>query len=137
MWQCPKCSRSFKNTNQNHFCGKVESIDDYIAAEPEEVQPLLKEIRETIRAALPDATEKIAWSMPYYWQGENRVGFAAHKKHRGLFPGEAAVKEFTVRLSEYKANKGTIQLPLNKPIDHKLIADIVQWVSENARGESL
>ena len=135
MWQCPKCNRSFKNTNQHHFCGKVESIDDYIADQPEEVQPLLKEIRETIRAALPDATEKIAWSMPYYWQGENLVGFAAHKKHISLFPGEAAVKEFTERLSGYKANKGTIQLPLNKPTDHKLIADIVRWVSENAKGK--
>jgi len=26
MWQCPKCSRDFKNMGQNHSCEKVTSI---------------------------------------------------------------------------------------------------------------
>ena len=39
MWQCPKCGRDFKNTNQGHYCGKVESIDAYIAKQVVEVQP--------------------------------------------------------------------------------------------------
>jgi len=31
MWLCPKCNREFKNTQQDHYCGKVETIDRYIA----------------------------------------------------------------------------------------------------------
>ena len=28
MWKCPKCGRSFRNENQQHFCGKApETID--------------------------------------------------------------------------------------------------------------
>jgi uncharacterized protein YdhG (YjbR/CyaY superfamily) len=131
MWICPKCNRSFKNINQSHYCGKVETIDDYISDQPLEVQPILEELRKTILAAIPDATEKIAWNMPYFWQGKNIVGFAAHKKHISLFPGEAAVEKFSTELSEYKCNKGTIQLPFDKTIDYALVADVVRFAAQN------
>ncbi|MDR2865999.1 MAG: hypothetical protein LBV13_01125, partial [Methanomassiliicoccaceae archaeon] len=64
MWKCPECGREFNNAGQSHFCGKISTIDDYIADQPAEVQPLLRKIRETMREAAPDAIEKIAWRMP-------------------------------------------------------------------------
>ena len=129
MWKCPKCGRTFKNTEQDHFCVKPNSIDEYIAAKSEEVRPLLQSIRETIRAAAPEATEKISWQMPTFWQGENLIHFAAFKKH----PGGEATSEFAGRLAEYKTSKGAIQLPLGKPIDDELITDIVRWRLEHSR----
>lgn len=134
MWKCPKCGREFKNTNQDHYCGEISTIDEYIANQPAEVQPLLQSIRETIRAAAPDAAEKISWQMPTFWQGENIVHFAAFKKHIGLFPGGEAVGIFADRLEGYKTSKGTIQFLLEKPIDHNLITDIVRWRVEQAKG---
>jgi uncharacterized protein YdhG (YjbR/CyaY superfamily) len=133
-WKCPKCGREFKNTNQDHFCVKINAVDEYIAAQAVEVQPLLQSIRETIRASAPYATEKISWRMPTFWQGENLVHFAAFKKHIGLYPGGEAVGVFAKRLTGYKTSKGAIQLPLDKPIDHELIADIVRWRVENLNG---
>jgi uncharacterized protein YdhG (YjbR/CyaY superfamily) len=65
----------------------ANNIDEYIAAQSPEVQPLLRQIRETIRAAAPDAVEKISWQMPTFWQNENRIHFAAFKKHISIFPG--------------------------------------------------
>ena len=127
MWQCPKCGREFKNTNQSHYCGKIETIDAYISDQPDEVRPILQKIRETIRAALPEATEKIAWSMPYFWQGENIISFAAHKKHISIYPGERAVSDFADRLTDYKTSKGTIQFPIEAPIDYGLIADLSRY----------
>lgn len=131
---CPKCGREFKNTNQDHFCVKASAIDEYIAAQPSEVQPLLQSIRETIRAAAPDAVEKTSWQMPTFWQGENLVHFAAFKKHIGIYPGGEAVGVFAERLTGYKTSKGAIRLPLNKPIDYELIADIVRWRVEGLNG---
>lgn len=84
MWKCPKCGRKFKNTEQDHFCVKPNSIDEYIAAHPEKVRPLLQQIRETIRAAVPEATERMSWQMPTFWQGEKLIHFAAFKKHIGI-----------------------------------------------------
>lgn len=134
MWKCLRCGREFKNTNQDHYCGKISTIDEYIADQPAEVQPLLQSVRETIRAAAPDAVEKISWQMPTFWQGENIVHFAAFKKHIGLFPGGEAVGVFADRLEGYKTSKGTIQFPLEKPIDHNLIGDIVRWRVGQAKG---
>ena len=128
MWKCPKCGREFKNTNQSHYCGKVETIDAYIASQPEAMRHLLQEVRAAIASAAPEATEKIAWSMPYFWQGDNLIGFAAHKSHISLYPGEAAVCEFAERLAGYKTNKGTVRLPIDRSIDHALIADIVRYL---------
>lgn len=127
MWKCPKCGREFKNEEQNHYCVKMTGIDEYIAAQPEDVRPLLQSIRETIRAAAPEATEKISWQMPTFWQGENLIHFAAFKNHIGLYPGGEIASGFKERLAGYKTGKGSIQLPLDKPIDHELIADIVRW----------
>ncbi|WP_051015672.1 iron chaperone [Desulfitobacterium dichloroeliminans] len=127
MWKCPKCSRVFKSMDQGHFCGKPNNIDEYIAAQQEDLRPLLQSIRETIRAAAPEATEKISWQMPTFWQGENLIHFAAFKKHIGLYPGGEATSHFGERLAGYKTSKGAIQLPLGKPIDYELITDIVRW----------
>ncbi|MDD4689974.1 MAG: DUF1801 domain-containing protein [Eubacteriales bacterium] len=134
MWQCPSCGREFKNTQQHHFCKETNSIDDYIAAQPNEVRPLLHQIRDTIRGAAPDAIEKISWQMPTFWQGENLIHFAVFKNHIGLYPGGEATSKFAKRLEGYKTSKGTIQLPLDQPIDHKLITDIVRWRLTQVRG---
>jgi len=127
MWQCPKCGRSFKNTNQDHFCSKIETIDQYISEQPEKVQPVLQKIREIIRAAAPEATEKISWRMPTFWQGENLIHFAAFKKHIGIYPGDLTSSPFDERLTGYHRTKGAIQFSLDKPIDNELIADITRW----------
>ncbi|MDR1117397.1 MAG: DUF1801 domain-containing protein [Oscillospiraceae bacterium] len=132
MWQCPRCERKFKNTDQHHFCGKIETIDQYISEQAEDVQPILQKIRETIRAAAPDAKEKISWQMPTFWLGENLIHFAAAKKHIGIYPGGEATTVFAARLVEYKTAKGTIQLPLAGPIPYDLIAEITAWRVKHA-----
>lgn len=89
-WKCPKCGREFSRQNQDHYCVKPQNIDEYIAAQDEKNQYRLREIREIIRTALPDAEERISWSMPTYWKGRNIIHFAASKKHLGIYPGDKA-----------------------------------------------
>ena len=128
MWQCPKCGRDFKNTNQDHYCkDKPATIDEYIALQPEEVRPILNKIRKTIKKAAPKAIEKISWGMPTFWQGENIIHFAAFKKHIGIYPGDLNNIPFKEKLSTYKTTKGAIQLPLDKPMDYDLIAEITRF----------
>ena len=134
MWKCPKRGREFKSTEQDHFCVKPSSIEEYIALQPEEMQSLLQSIRETIRKAAPEAIERISWQMPTFWQSENLIHFAVFKKHIGLYPGGEATSEFSERLTGYKTSKGAIQLPLDKPIDYELITDIVRWRVKQVEG---
>ncbi len=127
MWTCPKCGRKFKHQNQDHYCIKPESIDQYIEFQDETVQPYLQALRETIRNAIPDAQEKISWSMPTFWKKRNLIQFAAFQRHIGLYPGEEAVGIFQDKLSGYETSKGTIRLPYDKPLPLGLITDIAKW----------
>lgn len=128
MWKCEKCGREFKNAGQNHSCGSApKSIDEYIAAQPEEVRLLLSKVRETIRAAAPEAEEKISWQMPTFWQGENLIHFAAFKNHLGLYPGDLTFTPFSDRLKDCLATKGTIRFPYDKPVPFDLIAEITAY----------
>lgn len=130
MWTCPKCGRSFKNTNQDHYCVRLETIGEYIAAQPEERQERLVRVREIIAGVLPEAQEKLSWQMPTFWKGHNIIQFAAFQKHIGLYPGPAAVEFFAEKLKDYKTSKGAIQLPNNQPLPESLIADIARWCWE-------
>ena len=112
MRECPKCGRKFKNINQSHYCGAApQSIEEYIAQQPEDARSYLRQINDTIKSALPEAVPKISWSMPTYWKKQNLIQFAASKKHIGLYPGPAAVEAFTDQLQGYKTSQGTSQLP--------------------------
>lgn len=131
MWQCPKCKQKFEMENQSHLCNEMsKSINDYIDAQAEEVQPLLNQVRDAIRTALPDAQERISWRMPTFWSGRNIIHFAAFKKHIGVYPGVEAIVYFGDRLTEYKTSKGAIQFPFDKPLPLTLIAEIAKWCYE-------
>ena len=139
MWKCPKCGKEFKNANQNHSCGdKPVCIDEYIAAQSADVQPVLIKVRETIRAAAPEAKEKISWQMPTFWQGENLIHFCANKKHLGVYPGamDGFPDDLTERLAAYKTSKGVLQFTYDKPVDYELIADITRWRVSVVEGEA-
>lgn len=130
MWKCPKCGRKFKNENQSHYCGKPpETIDEYILTQDEGIRSQLQSVRNLISARLPDATEKISWSMPTWWQGHNIIHFAAAKKHIGLYPGPEAVAFFAEKLEQAGCNysKGSIQIPYSDDLPLELIAEIADW----------
>ena len=135
MWKCPKCGRAFRRQGQDHYCGKApETIDEYIAAQDETVQPRLREVHEILRTAIPDAEERISWSMPTYWKGRNIIHFAASKKHLGLYPGGEATAVFAEELRGWDVSKGTIRLPWNKGLPTELIQRIARWCYENYSG---
>ena len=95
MWQCPKCGRTFKHTNQDHYCGEPpKTIEDYIQRQEEQVRPYLQQIREAIKTAIPDAMEKISWSMPTYWKKRNLIQFSAFRHLICLYTGPEAVEAF-------------------------------------------
>ena len=130
MCTCPKCGREFRKNEQSHYCGeKPKTIDEYIQAQDEEKQEDLQYIRQVLRDALPEAEERISWSMPTFWRKHNILHFAASKNHIGFYPGPAAVEQFAEELKDYKTNKGTIRIPYGK-IDAVLIRKIARWCLE-------
>ncbi len=129
-WKCPKCGREFSKKDQQHFCEKPQTIDEYIAAQDEGVQPRLNEIRAILRKALPEAEECISWSMPTYKKGRNIIHFAASKKHIGVYPGGEATEEFAEELKGIDTSKGTIRIPYDRDLPEDLLVRIARWCYE-------
>lgn len=133
MWKCPKCGREFSRQEQQHYCGKPQTIDEYIEAQDEAVQPRLREIRAVIRSAIPEAQERLSWSMPTFWRGRNILHFAASKKHLGLYPGGEATTVFADALKDYDVSKGTVRIPWDRALPVELIQRIARWCYEEYR----
>ena len=102
-------------------------IDDYIEQQSKTVKDKLVLIRQTIKAAIPDAEERISYGMPTFWKGRNIIHFAAAKKHIGIYPGGEATTVFADKLTDYKTSKGAIRLPLDKELPLELIAELAKW----------
>jgi uncharacterized protein YdhG (YjbR/CyaY superfamily) len=114
----------------------MSEINKYISEQPDSIQALLTEVRNTIRDILPDATEKISWQMPTYWRGRNLIHFAAQKNHLGIYPGAVAMEHFAPRLTGYKTSKGAVQFPYKSfgMEQLKLIAEIAEWCGKENAG---
>jgi uncharacterized protein YdhG (YjbR/CyaY superfamily) len=104
-----------------------ETIDEYIARFPKDVQAILEKVRTTIRKAAPGAEEKISYRMPAFAQKGILVYFAAHQKHIGFYPTSTGIAAFKKELSAYEGGKGSVQFPFDKPIPYGLIAKIVKF----------
>lgn len=110
------------------------SIDDYIATFPEDIQAVLQEMRAIIKAAAPDAQEKISYQMPTFALKGNLVHFAAWKNHIGFYPAASGMEAFEDELSGYERSKGSVHFPLDQPLPRDLITRMVQHnVTENLK----
>lgn len=106
---------------------KINSVDEYIASYPPDVQELLQTMRSLIRQAAPQATELMSYNMPAYKQHRVLVYFAANKNHIGFYPTSSITTIFKDELIAYKTSKGAIQFPKDKPIPRTLVKKIVKY----------
>ncbi len=115
---------------RKHF----QTVDEYIADFPENVQNVLQQVRQTVREAAPDAKEAISYQIPAFQLNGNLVWFAAFKDHIGFYPRASGIEAFKAKLSAYDISKGTVRFPLDKPIPIDLIREIVRFrVKENCK----
>lgn len=103
-----------------------QSIDEYISICPADIRPVLEKLREVIRAAAPEAIEKISYRMPAFEQNGILVYFAAQKNHIGFYPTSEGIENFKDELSVYGLSKGTVRFPADQPIPYDLISRIVK-----------
>jgi uncharacterized protein YdhG (YjbR/CyaY superfamily) len=110
-----------------------KSVDEYIKTFPSDIQNILKQVRQTIKKAAPEAEETINYQIPTFKLNGNLVHFAAFKNHIGFYPAPSGLKAFEKEISKYKSSKGSVQFPIDEPIPMALISRIVKYrVKENS-----
>jgi uncharacterized protein YdhG (YjbR/CyaY superfamily) len=109
---------------------ELNSVDQYIALQPESIRSTLERIRRAIRKSVPQAQETISYKIPAYrLGGEAFLYFAGWKKHCSLYPiTKPVIAAFQGELAPYEVNnKGTLRLPLSEPVPTKLIGRIAKF----------
>jgi uncharacterized protein YdhG (YjbR/CyaY superfamily) len=107
----------------------AQTVDEYLAALPEERRGPMDELRRTIRGAAPAAIETIAYAMPAFRSATGRflVSYDAYKAHYSLFPSTDGMQtELGDELRPFLAGKGTIRFPADAPIPTGLVERIVK-----------
>ena len=109
-----------------------KSVDEYLASLPEATQAVLRQVRATIRSALPGAAEVISYQIPAYKLGGKAViYFAGWKHHWSLYPVtgklQAALGE---EIAGCEVSKGTIKFPLSEPVPVSLVEKIAKLRAE-------
>jgi uncharacterized protein YdhG (YjbR/CyaY superfamily) len=119
----------------------AQTIDEYIANFPPEMQTLLSQIRQVISNAAPNAGEAIKYGMPTFTLHGNLVHFAACKNHIGFYPAPSGILAFAKEIAKFKSSKGAVQFPLDQPLPVQLITKIVKFrvkeSKDNARIKEL
>ena len=116
-----------------------QSIDEYIAACPEQSQSYLKKIRKIVKAAAPKAKEKISYQIACFeLNGKNLVHFAGWKQHVSMYPTPAGSEAFNKAIAKHAGGKGTTKFMLDEPLPVKLIQQIVKFrMADNLKKEKL
>jgi uncharacterized protein YdhG (YjbR/CyaY superfamily) len=112
---------------------RSSDVDAYIAAAPAAVRPVLEEIREVVRAAVPDAVEVISYRMPAFRLERIFFYYAAFKSHIGIYPPVQGDENLMTELQPFRNEKGNLRFPLNRPIPYVLI-DRIASVLAHERG---
>lgn len=110
------------------------TIDEFIANFPPNIQALLQQIRAVIHEAAPEAAETISYGIPTFTLNGNLVHFSAYKNHIGFYPAPSGIEQFKDALAKYQKGKGTIQFPINEPIPFELVREVTLFrLAENKR----
>ena len=110
------------------------AVDAYIDAAPEGVRPTLRELRRLIKAAAPDAVEKMSYGMPFYEHRGRLVYFAAYQNHIGLYPVGRAKELYGNELKRYLSGRSTVRFPIDEPLPGALITKLVKTRVEENEG---
>ena len=115
------------------MASKPRTIDEYLAAFSGDTRTALENLRKTIRAAAPNAEERISYGVAAYRQNGMLVGFGATARHCAFYlMSSSAVEAHKRDLAKYDTSKGTIRFQADNPLPAALVRKLVKLrIAEN------
>jgi uncharacterized protein YdhG (YjbR/CyaY superfamily) len=108
-------------------------IEDYLARLPDTSGDIVRELRGSIRLAIPLAEESISYQMLVYRLNSRPVLYLAGWQHHVALYGVPILDdELEQRLKNYRGQKGTLRFPLTKPFPYDLITHVVMGAAGSA-----
>lgn len=104
------------------------TVDEYLNAAPEPQRTTLTELRATLRAILPGASEALSYGMPVFTvEGKAVAGYGSFKEHCSYFPHSGSVlPQVADELTAFDWSKGTLRFPVDVPLPGSLVRTLVR-----------
>ncbi|MDF2461593.1 MAG: hypothetical protein K0S68_996 [Candidatus Saccharibacteria bacterium] len=104
------------------------TVDEYLSALPEADRTALEILHATIKHAVPEATETIAYQVPAFKVGGKAlVSYMAKPKHLSLILQSPKLMPSLAKVLEgYKVSGTTIHFTADKPLPTELITKLVR-----------
>jgi hypothetical protein len=100
-----------------------ESVDDYIATFPLDVQTALQAVRDTIHAAAPGATESISYPIPTFTIGGRRVVYLV----------SWSLSSFAVGVVQVRASQGRRGRDTGSYVDRGERREVRAWAARTVK----
>ena len=107
----------------------AKTVDDYVAAAPKDMRATLTNLRKTIKAAAPRATEAISYGIAMFkhHNGKPLLYYGYWKAHITLYGfGSSFIDGHAAELKAYDLSKGTLRFTPDKPLPDRLVTKIVK-----------
>jgi uncharacterized protein YdhG (YjbR/CyaY superfamily) len=103
-------------------------IDAYLGGLPDAQRASLQHLRETIRAAAPEATEALVYGVPgFKLGGKSLVGYAGFTNHCGFYPmSPDVIAAHADALERFETAKGTVRFKPEDPLSDALVIKLVK-----------
>lgn len=107
---------------------RFTSLTGYLEPHDAVKKKTVKAIFKAIQVKYPEMKVVIAWNHPMLKLGDDYIlGVSVLKNHILIGPwGDGIIGKFAPKLSEYKVNKKTIQVPVDWDVDAKLLVAIAK-----------
>lgn len=108
---------------------QTDTVDDYIAQYPEEIQKRLNELRELIKKTIPKAIEDISYQMPAYRAEPGKRPFAffgVASDHIGVYALHFDISpKLAKKVEPFLTSKSTFQINHDQPLPLDLIKEML------------
>jgi uncharacterized protein YdhG (YjbR/CyaY superfamily) len=113
---------------------KPKTIDEYLARLSDNKRAALENLRQQIKAVVPEAEESLTYGFPFFClDGELLVAFRSTVNHCAFHPLSTKVLEaYSDEIEDYDLDPGTIRFQPDKPLPTALVRKIVKArIAEN------
>lgn len=131
----PDATRPARRTGPKH--PPPADIDAYLGHLPADQRGALQSLRETIHAAVPEATEVISYSAPAFRHHGMLVSFTAARDHCTFhLMGTDLLPSFAAELEGFTLTKGGVHFTPEHPIPQELVIRMTRAKAARNEAES-